>query len=130
MRRGLDQVRDRLDSFEHEGRTFWHASGDEAPTTTLVPGGRLLQILDEVYRGYQDSRMVLDSDGIVPAGRETAIGMALADAQMVVRRKRTIGRRVVFEISPYEGTLTPADRSSVERTGGTPRSSAYELRVR
>ena len=58
--------------------------------------------------------MVIDSDGIVPAGRETAIGMALVDAQMVARMKRTIGRRVVFEIAPYNGTLTSSERSSVE----------------
>ena len=81
----------------------------------VQPTGHLLQILDEVYRGYQDSRMVLDSEGIVPSGRETAIGMALVDAQMVARMKRTIGRRVTFDITPYDGTLTPSHRSSVEQ---------------
>lgn len=133
VRRGLMHVRDRLGSFDHDGRTFWHALGAPPPTRTPVPGGHLLQILDEVYRGYQDSRMVLDSEGIVPSGRENAIGMALVDAQMVARMKRTIGRRVVFEISPYNGTLSSSHRSSLEQAAacyaeylGLP----YELRVR
>jgi winged helix DNA-binding protein len=115
VRRGLTQVRDRLGCFDHDGRTFWHAPGDRPPAGRLAPAGHLLQILDEVYRGYQDSRMVLDSEGIVPGGRETAIGMAIVDAQMVARMKRTVGRRVVFEIIPYNGTLRPAHRSCVEQ---------------
>jgi hypothetical protein len=41
--------------------------------------------------------------------------MALVDAQMVARMKRTLGRRVVFEITPYDGTLSPSHRTSVEQ---------------
>jgi hypothetical protein len=115
VRRGLAQVQDRLASFQHDGRTFWHAPGDPPPTRGQEPAGHLLQILDEVYRGYQDSRMVLDSAGIVPGGRETAIGMALVDAQIVAGMKRTVGRRAVFDITPYNRTLRPAHRSAVEQ---------------
>jgi hypothetical protein len=115
VRRGLNQVRDRLSSFDHDGRTFWHALDGTPPAPSGAPTGHLLQILDEVYRGYQDSRMVLDSEGIVPSGRETAIGMALVDAQMVARMKRSIGRRVAFELTPYDGPLTHSQRSSVEQ---------------
>jgi hypothetical protein len=113
VRRGLAHVGDRLARFDHDGRTFWHAPGDP-PAERPAPAGHLLQILDEIYRGYQDSRMVLDSEGIVPRGRETAIGMALVDAQMVGRMKRTVGRRVVFEVMPYDGALRPAHREAVE----------------
>ncbi len=132
VRRGLTQVRDRLASFDHDGRTFWHAPGDLPPVKRGAPTGHLLQILDEVYRGYQDSRMVLDSQGIVPTGRETAIGMALVDAQMVARMKRTIGRRAVFEITPYNGTLKPSNRSAVEQAAARYADFLgveYELRV-
>jgi hypothetical protein len=115
VRRGLAQVRDRLASFELDGRTFWHAPADPPPKRRQAPAGHLLQLLDEVYRGYQDSRMVLDSEGIVPAGRESAIGMVLVDAQMVATMKRTVGRRVVFEVTPYKGTLTPSHRSALEQ---------------
>jgi hypothetical protein len=114
VRRGLAQVRDRLASFDHDGRTFWHGPGESPPEKGLEPSGHLLQILDEIYRGYQDSRMVLDSEGLVPSGRESAIGMALVDAQMVGRMKRTIGRRVVFEIRPYNGTLPPSHQAALE----------------
>jgi len=58
VRAGLQQVRDRLDSFQHDGRTFCHAPG-EAPRGQQEPQAHLLQILDETYRGYQDSRWVL-----------------------------------------------------------------------
>lgn len=133
LRADLWQVSDRLTSFDHDGRTFWHAPDDPPPTKRGAPTGHLLQILDEVYRGYQDSRMVLDSEGIVPSGRETAIGMALVDAQMVARMKRTIGRRVTFEITPYKGTLKPSHRSSVEQAAARYADFLgleYELRVR
>jgi hypothetical protein len=132
VRRGLTHVRDRLASFDHDGRTFWHAPDGTPPATSGAPTGHLLQILDEVYRGYQDSRMVLDSEGIVPSGRETAIGMALVDAQMVARMKRSLGRRVAFEITPYDGPLTPSQRSSVEQAAARYAEFLgleYELRV-
>jgi hypothetical protein len=115
VRRGLAQVQDRLASFDHGGRTFWHAPGESPPTKPLAPRGHLLQILDEIYRGYQDSRMVLDSEDVVPSGRETAIGMALVDGQIVARMKRSIGRRVVFDISPYDGMLGSSHRADLEQ---------------
>jgi hypothetical protein len=101
VRAGLQQVRDRLDSFQHDGRTFWHAPGD-APGGPQEPAGHLLQILDETYRGYQDSRWVLDAAGAVPRTRETAVGMALVDAQLVAAMRRTIAPdQVHFDLRPY-----------------------------
>jgi hypothetical protein len=134
VRRGLAQVRDRLASFDHDGRTFWHAPGDPPPAGAVAPTGHLLQILDEIYRGYQDSRMVLDSQGRVPRGREAATGMALVDAQLVARVKRTVGRgRVVFDIDPYDGTLRPSHHASVEQAAARYAEFLgleHELRVR
>jgi hypothetical protein len=115
VRRGLAQVQDQLGSFEHEGRTFWHGAGAEPPTGPLAPRGHLLQILDEIYRGYQDSRMVLDAGGVVPTGRESTLGLALVDAQMVARARRTVGRQLVFEITPYDGALGSAQREAIEQ---------------
>lgn len=83
VRRGIAAVRDRLASFEHGGRTYWHAQGDDLPRRTVSPRGHLLQILDEMYRGYQDSRWVLDAAGLVRRGREASTGMALVDGQLV-----------------------------------------------
>jgi winged helix DNA-binding protein len=100
VRAGLAQIKDQLEQFEHAGRTYWHAPGDPPPPGQ-EPRGHLLQILDECYRGYQDSRWVLDSAGNVPRGRETAIGMALVDGQMVAWMKRTLGKdRVEFALTP------------------------------
>ena len=78
------------------------------------PAGHLLQILDEIYRGYQDSRWVLDVAGVVPRARETAAGMALVDAQLVAAMKRTVtADRVVFELRPYR-PLVAADVAALE----------------
>ena len=101
VRAGLARVADRLESFEHDGRTFWHAPAHRPPAAG-APAGHLLQILDEMYRGYQDSRWVLDGAGVVPRAREVAAGMALVDAQLVAAMKRTVtADRVVFELRPY-----------------------------
>ena len=114
VRAGLAQVRDRLGSFQHDGRTFWHAPGD-APRGPQKPAGHLLQILDETYRGYQDSRWLLDAAGHVPRARETATGMALADAQLIAATRRTIaGDRVQFDLRPYRA-LTPSEIEALDQ---------------
>jgi Winged helix DNA-binding domain len=114
VRFGLQQVRDRLDSFRHDERTFWHAPGD-APGGPQQPAGHLLQILDETYRGYQDSRWVLDAAGDVPRTRETAAGMALVDAQLVAAMRRTIAHGYVqFDLRPYR-PLTPQQIEALDQ---------------
>ena len=132
VRRALAQVGGGLASFDHDGRTFWHAPGDLPPPTPLAPAGHLLQILDEIYRGYQDSRMLLDSEGIVPSGRESAIGMALVDAQIVARMKRTVGARLILEVAPYTRTLQSSHRAAVEQAAARYADFLgleYELRI-
>jgi hypothetical protein len=114
VRAGLQRVRDQLDSFEHDGRTFWHAPADP-PRGPQQPAGHLLQILDEGYRGYQDSRWVLDADGNVPRTRENATGMALVDAQLIAAMRRTIASdRVEFDLRPYR-PLEPADVDAIDQ---------------
>jgi hypothetical protein len=111
VRAGLQQVRDRLGSFQHDGRTFWHAAGD-APGGPPEPAAHLLQILDETYRGYQDSRWVLDAAGDVPRTRETATGMALVDAQLVAAMRRTIAHdHVQFDLRPYRALTLPETKA-------------------
>lgn len=116
VRRGIAGAGDRLASFEHDGRTFWHAA-DHAPpdaASTLEPPGHLLQVLDEMYRGYQDSRWVLDADGLVPRGREAAIGMALVDGQLLAGMKRTVTpKTVTFVLRPHR-TLRAGERTAIE----------------
>jgi Winged helix DNA-binding domain len=114
VRAGLQQVRDRLGSFQHDGRTYWHAP-DDPPAGPQQPAGHLLQILDETYRGYQDSRWVLDAAGDVPRSREAATGMALVDAQLLAAMRRTIARdRVQFDLRPYRA-LTPPQTEALEQ---------------
>jgi len=110
-------VRDRLGSFEHDGRTFWHAPG-EASGGPQDPAGHLPQILDETYRGSQDSRRVSDAVGDVPRTRESATGSALAGAQLAASVKRTVGRdRVRFDLRPCRA-LTPSRTAALERAAG------------
>ncbi len=114
VRAGIAAVAGELASFEHDGRTYWHRPGEEPPVGELEPAGHLLQILDETYRGYQDSRLVLDADGHVPGGRETSTGMALVDGQMVAAMKRTVtDTRVAFELAAYR-PVTDAERGVLD----------------
>lgn len=110
VRAGLAAVADRLESFEHDGRIYWY--GESSPTDGASPGprGHLLLILDEYYRGYQDSRHVLDADRLEPAGTR-AVGMALVDGQIVGDMRRTLrSGSVVFDVGLYR------DLQSDERT--------------
>jgi hypothetical protein len=98
----LASVADRLATFDHDGRTYWHRPDEEPPARAAEPRAHLLQILDEMYRGFQESRMVIDAAGAVPRGRETAIGMVLHDGQLVASMKRSTTPRVVtFDVAPY-----------------------------
>lgn len=112
VRRGLASVEEQLVSFDHDGRTFWHAPGQAPPDGPGQPDGHLLQLLDEMYRGYQDSRWVLDAAGVVPRQRETAIGIALVDGQLVAGMKRHLdASRVRFDLTPHRSLSTDERRA-------------------
>ncbi len=113
VRTGLSAVADRLERFEHDGRIYWF--GQEPPASdALEPRGHLLQLLDEYYRGYQDSRYVLDADGLLTKGREPQIGMALVDGQMVAGMRRTVAKRSVrFDLHPLR-RLRPEEITMLE----------------
>jgi Winged helix DNA-binding domain len=115
VRHGLNLVGERLASFEHDGRTYWHTPEDP-PRRQGEPLGHLLQILDETYRGYQDSRWVLDAAAAVRRGaREPSTGMALVDAQLLAAMRRTVTPdRVVFELAPYRD-LRPTELTALRR---------------
>lgn len=101
VRAGLHDVGDQLDSMEVDGRTYWFAEppGKDEPAT---PRAHLLMVLDEYHNGYQDSRYVLDADGIVPRGRHAAMGMVVVDTQMVGNMRRSVGAdTVTFEVLPF-----------------------------
>ena len=105
VRRGMAGVGDRLESFEHDGRTYWNAPGDVPDSAE--PAGHLLQVLDEMYRGYQDSRWLIDTEGLASRAREAAIGMALVDAQLVAGMRRTVGpKAVTFAVYPHRALGT------------------------
>ena len=87
----------------------------DPPRRTVSPRGHLLQILDEMYRGYQDSRWVLDAAGLVRRGREASTGMALVDGQLVAGMRRTVSAtEVVFELAPHR-PLAPEEVEELER---------------
>ena len=100
VRKGLSAVADQLQHLDHEGRTYWFAEpADDAPPD---PRAHLLQILDEYFRGYQDSRYLLDADGLVPRGRTATVGMTLVDGQMVGEMRRQVGHdAVTFEVALF-----------------------------
>ncbi|MDQ3610488.1 MAG: winged helix DNA-binding domain-containing protein [Actinomycetota bacterium] len=101
VRTGLAAVADQLDHLRHEGRTFWFK--DPPPDDArLDPRAHLLQVLDEYHHGCQDSRHVLDVDGLVPRGRGASMGMVLVDGQMVGDMRRRIrGDKATFEIGLF-----------------------------
>ncbi|MBM6402514.1 winged helix DNA-binding domain-containing protein [Phycicoccus sonneratiae] len=114
VRRGLASAATQLESFEHDGRTFWHAPGEEPPPRPRTPRVHLIHLLDEWYRGHQDSRMVVDAAGLHPVGREPSIGLLVCDAQIAGTVRRTVRpHSVAFEVAPYR-PLTAAERRALD----------------
>jgi len=92
-----------------------HWRPGDPPGGPQQPAGHLLQILDETYRGYQDSRWLLDAAGNAPRTREAATGMALADAQLIAAMRRTIAHdHARFDLRPYQ-TLTPPQTEALDQ---------------
>lgn len=114
VRAGLASVAAELESFEHDGRTFWHAPGESPPPRPRTPRVHLIHLLDEWYRGHQDSRLVVDADGLHPVGREPSIGLLVVDAQIAGTVRRTVRpSSVVFDVTPYR-PLTTAERTALD----------------
>jgi Winged helix DNA-binding domain len=113
VRTGIADNADRLASFQLDGKTFWHTPG-APPAGPIKPQAHLLQILDEYYRGYQDSRDLLAIDGHHVTGRESAAGMVIVDSQLVGHMKRTITPDyVTFDIHLLR-TLTAQEHTAIQ----------------
>jgi hypothetical protein len=110
-RAGLDAVRDRLSTFVSDDRTYWYER-DTEPASLGSGSAHLLQILDEIYRGYQDSRCALDADERLGRGREPSTGMALLDGQVAATMHRRITDTVTFELRPHR-PVTSAEEGSL-----------------
>lgn len=120
VRRGLTAIGESVNSFERNGLTFWRLRGDEPPPSTTGsstgPSAHILQILDELYRGYdRESRWVLDEAGIVGRGRETSIGMALIDAQIVSTMNRRLTDTTVEFTLGLHRRLSENERNALKQ---------------
>ncbi len=104
-RGALAELGDQISWFEHDDHRYAYAP-DSAPCAGSDPevanSAHLLQILDEMYRGYQESRMVIDHAGLTPPGREGSIGMVLVGGQIAGTMSRVLGAdTIAFEVTPY-----------------------------
>lgn len=118
VRAGIAAAGDRVRRFEHDGSTYFHVGEPPADADldeTAEPAGHLLQIFDEIYRGYQHSRGLLDLAGLVAPGRETSTGLAVVDAQQVGHVKRTLSAdTVTFDVRPLRA-LSRTQQVALER---------------
>lgn len=122
-RAGLADAADQLDRFEHEGRTFWFHDPPPSHDVTVEPRAHLLQTLDELHNGVQDSRDVLDVAGLRPRGRPASVGMVLVDHQIVGGMRRTVTeRKVRFDLALLR-ELTGAEADEVH--GAAARYGAF-----
>jgi hypothetical protein len=75
-------------------------------------------VLDEYHNGYQDSRYVLDVDGVVPRGRHASMGMVVVDTQMVGNMRRSVdAETVTFEVLPFRPLADDEVHALVETAG-------------
>lgn len=112
-RGALQSVRDQLETFEHDGQTYFHAP-DSAPPSSRASAGRvhILHLFDETYRGYQASRHVIEGAGQGTRQRESALGIVLVNGQLAARHGRQLtDDEVVFTVDP----LRPLTAGEVQR---------------
>jgi hypothetical protein len=80
-----------------DGTSYWCRG--EPVVDAPAPRAHLLHIFDEAYRGFQDSRSLIDREGLMGTGRESSLGMLLVDGQILGSVKRTVrARDVRFEV--------------------------------
>ena len=119
VRRGVAGAADGLASFEHDGRTFWHAPGDlPACRTRQTP--TCCRCSTRCTGATRTLAGCSTPTALVPRVRETAIGMALVDGQLVAAMKRTVGREgghVRGAAAPRRSMRVRSGRSGMPRSG-------------
>jgi hypothetical protein len=112
-RRGLSAVSGQLESFDHDGRTLWHAPGLEPAS----PGIHVLPGFDEFVLGYQDRRPQVSAENfarIVPGGNGMFLSTIVVDGEVVGTWRRTASaKKVVVELTPFT-RLSARARRQVE----------------
>ena len=106
-----------LDSFNLDERTFWFGTQRPDPPAA-EPRAHILQVLDETYRGFQDSREMIDGDHLLQPGRERSIGMVLIDARIAGDMTRTVTETEVrFEVGPWR-SIDDDERAAIHAAAG------------
>jgi Winged helix DNA-binding domain len=122
--RGLDMVGSRLQRDELDGVTFWSAPAGTTPPPPPSPTIHLLQIYDEYFLGYSESRGLADGEGRWLAwagGTFDTNAIVLLDGHIAGRWRRTLTKRsVLIEASfhrPLAGAEKEALQAAAERLG-------------
>ena len=116
-RQALASAGGALATVEVAGRTYWHFAGD-GPPPAAQPRAHLLQILDEYYRGYQDSRDLLDLADLQARGPERFVGMAIVGSQILGEMRRSVTAATArFEVRPWR-TPHPGELDLLEDAAG------------
>ena len=117
IRRCIEMLGSEVESFEHDGMTFWTAN--DPPVAALeVPRVHLIQAYDEVFMGYLESRGLIDL-----AGRLTNLhpdnmvtnGLLLVNGQFAGNWKRALtSKSVRIELLHYD-VLDDAKVRTIQR---------------
>ncbi len=122
--RGLDMVGSRLQREVVDGVPYWSAPATTTPPPPGSPTIHLLQVYDEYFMGYSESRGLADGDGrwLSWVGeRFDTNGIILLDGQIAGRwKRRRTQRSVLIEASfyrPLAGAEKEALQAAAERLG-------------
>ncbi len=109
VRAGLDLAGDDLRSFEHDGKTWWHAGGGAGAD---IEGALLLPDYDESAAGYRDLRLVM---GAPVPGDAAFQKPLLLDGECIGTWTRSLRRGSVdIQLHPFR-RIGREGRAAVER---------------
>ena len=117
-RKGLEMVKDGLESEMVDGREYWFAPLTEPVTVDKSPTAYLLPNYDELVSAYKDRSAMFDmqyAPKLDPRGNVVFNHFILLDGQLVGTWKRTINtKNIVVEYHPFF-ELSAAQKKAVDK---------------
>ena len=115
-KKGLEAVKERLDSETADGKTHWFAPSTKRTAKQRAPTAHLLSIYDEYISGYKDRSAIVSARN---GARLMAMGNALTsivvvNGQITGTWKRRVEKgTALITIEPFD-RLTKAERQALE----------------
>ena len=97
--RAIEAAAGALTEWRTDGRSWWIGSAGAPPGIRRSPGAHLLQVYDEYFVAYTESRVLVGSDPLARVLGANVVHAVVLDGRVAGHWKRAVGKRsIIIEI--------------------------------